>query len=69
MKEELIKIERKDGIIYERKKRKEGVYSKNLNIKIKGETIEEFKKIAENEGMKYQTLIRSILEDFVEKYK
>ena len=33
------------------------------------ETIEEFKKIAQNEGIKYQTLIRSILEDFIEKYK
>lgn len=68
MEDNLIEIERKDGIKYERKKR-ESTYTKYLNMKIKGETIDEFKKIAQNEGIKYQTLIRSILEDFVEKYK
>lgn len=69
MEEELIKIERKDGIIYERKTRKKAEYTKSLTFKIKQETIEDLKIIAKNEGMKYQTLIRSLLEDFVERYR
>lgn len=69
MKEELIKIERKDGIVYTRKPRKKAEYTKSLSIKMKEETIDNFKEIAQNEGIKYQTLIRSLLEDFVEKYK
>lgn len=68
MEEELIKIERKDGIIYERKK-KEKEYDTKLNIRINQKVIDSFKEIAKNENIKYQMLIRNILEEFVEKYK
>ena len=44
-------------------------YEETVSSGMSEETIEEFKKIAQNEGIKYQTLIRSILEDFIEKYK
>ena len=69
MEEKLMRSERKDEIVYTKKPRKKAEYTKWLNMKVKEETIEEFKKIAQNEGIKYQTLIRSILEDFIEKYK
>ena len=68
MEEQLIKIERKDGIIYERKK-KEKEYDTKLNIRINQKVIDSFKEIAKNENIKYQMLIRNILEEFVEKYK
>ena len=68
MEDNLIKIERKDGIIYERKK-KEKEYDTKLNIRINQKVIDSFKEIAQNENIKYQMLIRNILEEFVEKYK
>ena len=68
MEDNLIKIERKDGIIYERKK-KEKEDDTKLNIRINQKVIDSFKEIAQNENIKYQMLIRNILEEFVEKYK
>lgn len=68
MEDNLIKIERKDGIIYERQPRKEGLYNKHLTIKIKEETILDLKKIAKFKGIKYQTMVRTILEEFVSNY-
>lgn len=69
MEDNLITVKRKDGIVYERKIRKEGLYNKHLTIKIKEETILDLKKIAEFKGIKYQTMARKILEEFVSNYK
>lgn len=68
MEEEFTKIERKDGIVYQRKK-KEKEYDTKLNIRINQKLIDSFKEIAQNENIKYQMLIRNILEEFVQKYK
>ena len=67
MEEEKLIVER-NGTVYEMKKKKMN-YDARLNIKVCKKTIDNFKEIAQNEGIKYQTLIRKILEDFVEKYK
>lgn len=59
-------ITRKDGIVYTRKKRNKN-FDCHLNIKFHNETKDRFKKIAESKGMKYNTLIREILEQYVEE--
>ena len=63
MKTEL--ITRKDGIVYERKK-KEQNYDCRLNIKFAKKDLERIKKVAQKEGKKYQTMIREIICDFIE---
>ena len=65
MKQQII---RKDGIEYERKNKTKN-YDSVINIRVSHETIEELKQIANRYGTKYNTLIRELLEDYVEKEK
>ena len=48
---------------------KEKHYDSNINIRISKETIEDLKKIAYKYGIKYNTMIREVLEDYVEREK
>ena len=61
-------IARKDGINYERKSKTKN-YDSVINIRIAKETVEDLKKIANNQGVKYNTMVREILEDYVEREK
>lgn len=61
-------ISRKDGIVYERKNKIRN-YDSNINIRVSRETLEELKKIAAKLGVKYNAMVRGIIEDFVEKEK
>lgn len=65
MEEEKIYIERKDGIKYYRRPNFKN-YDTNLNIRIASETIEKLKEIANEKGIKYNALIREILENYIE---
>jgi len=65
MKQEITK---KDGIVYERKNKTRN-YDSNINIRVSRETLEELKKIAAKLGVKYNSMVRGIIEDFVEKEK
>lgn len=70
MEEDMIYIERKDGIKYYRKAKNNTVgYDKNLNIRVSNEMILDLKEIAERKNIKYQTLIRDILENYIELNK
>ena len=60
-------ITRKDGIVYERKK-KEQNFDFRVNLKCYSETIKSFKEIAQLEDKKYQQLIREVLEKYLEEY-
>lgn len=62
------KIIRKDGIEYERKSKTRN-YNSVINIRVSRETIEELKRIAEKYGTKYNTMVREVLEDYVEREK
>ena len=62
------KIIRKDGIEYERKSKTRN-YDSTINIRVSHETLNDLKNIAEHLGVKYNTMIREILEDFVIKEK
>ena len=42
-------------------------YDSNINIRVSSETIKELKKIAEKYGIKYNTMVREVLEDYVER--
>ena len=44
-------------------------YDSNINIRVSSETIEELKQIANSLGVKYNTMVREILEDYVEECK
>lgn len=66
--EDKILIKRKDGIEYY-KTIKQVVYNKNINIRVEEELIENLKQIATNKDVKYQTLIRTVLENYVEENK
>ena len=61
-------ITRKDGINYERKSKTRN-YDSVINVRVSRETLEELKQIAEKLGVKYNTMVREILEDYVEKEK
>jgi predicted DNA binding CopG/RHH family protein len=61
-------IVRKDGINYERKSKTRN-YDSVINIRISKETVNSLKKIAEHLGVKYNTMVREILEDYVEREK
>ena len=70
MEEDMIYIERKDGIKYYRKAKNNTVgYDKKLNIRVNDEMILNLKEIAERKNIKYQTLIRDILENYIELNK
>lgn len=61
------KIIRKDGIVYERKKRNtEDSLDSNLCIRIDSKLIEKLKQIAKEENIKYNQLVREVLEDYAE---
>lgn len=61
-------IARKDGINYERKSKTRN-YDSVINIRISKETVNSLKEIAEHLGVKYNTMVREILEDYVEREK
>ena len=64
-----MKIIRKDGIEYEKTKEKEKHYDSNINIRVSRETIESLKQIADKYGIKYNTMVRELIEDYIEKEK
>lgn len=68
MKEEKMYIERKDGIKYYRRPNIKN-YDSNLNIRIEKEKIEKLKEIANKKGVKYNALIREIIEDYIDENK
>ena len=51
------------------KEMREVKYDSNINIRIAKSTIEELKKIADKYGIKWNTMVREILEDYVEREK
>lgn len=51
------------------KEMREVKYDSNINIRIASSTIEELKRIAEKYGMKWNTMVREVLEDYVEREK
>lgn len=59
-------IRRKDGIVYERKKR-ENVCDTYLNLRVTSDLVESLKKIALNKGVKKDSLIKEILNEYVNK--
>ena len=62
------KITRKDGIEYERKSKVKN-YDTVINMRISSETVKHLKEIAARYGTKYNTMVREILEDYVEREK
>lgn len=64
-----MKIIRKDGIEYERIKTKTRNYDSIINIRVSRETIEDLKQIASKYGIKYNTMVRELIEDYIEKEK
>ena len=60
-------ITRKDGIVYERKK-KDLNFDCRVNIKCYQSLVDRLKEVAEEKGMKYQPLVREILEKYLEEY-
>ena len=63
-----MKITRKDGIEYERKAKTRN-YDSIINIRVSRETIEDLKQIANKYGIKYNTMVRELIEDYIEKEK
>ena len=59
-------ITRSDGIVYKRKKRNNN-FDCHLNIKYFKDKIEMLKKIAEKKGIKYNQMLRDLIDDFIEK--
>ena len=59
-------ITRKDGIVYERRNKK-GQYDKVIQIRFASSEIEKLKKYAEKENMTYTSLVRELIEDFIER--
>lgn len=59
-------IRRKDGITYERKKRNNN-FDCHLNIKFHKENIEKLKKIADIHGVKYNFLVREIINKYIKE--
>ena len=60
-------ITRKDGIVYERKKREQN-FDYRVNIKCYKSLIDRLKEVAEKQNKKYQPLVREILEKYLEEY-
>lgn len=63
-----MKVIRKDGIEYERKAKTRN-YDSIINIRVSRETIEDLKQIASKYGIKYNTMVRELIEDYIEKEK
>lgn len=66
--ENKIEIKRCDGIEYERKSKVKN-YDTVINMRISSETVKDLKEIATRYGTKYNTMVREILEDYVEREK
>lgn len=66
MEEDLMLIKRKDGIEYYRRKKE--TLNIRINIRISENTLNELKEIAEKKGIKYNALIRNVLEEYIENY-
>ena len=66
MEEDLMLIKRKDGIEYYRRKKE--TLNIKVNIRISENTLNELKEIAEKKGIKYNALIRNVLENYIENY-
>lgn len=60
-------IIRKDGIVYERKKRTDKRMDKSMLIRFHSEEIEQLKILAEQEGTKISTLIRNVVRKHLKK--
>lgn len=60
-------IVRKDGITYTRKKKPK--LDCRLNVRVYTKTIDKLKSIASFRGIKYQNLVREILEEYVDNYE
>lgn len=70
MKEDMIYVERPDGIKYYRKAKNNTIgYDTKLNIRVSNKMLLDLKEIAEKKGIKYNTLIRNILENYIETNK
>ena len=61
-------ITRKDGIVYERKK-KELKWDGNLHLRYSKNDIDKLKAIAKKEGKRYQIMVKEILDDFIKYYE
>jgi predicted DNA binding CopG/RHH family protein len=59
-------ITRSDGITYERKAKK-GQYDTKINIRLVKDDVEKLKEYAAKENMSCASLIRELLEDFIER--
>jgi hypothetical protein len=59
-------ITRKDGITYQRKKRNNN-FDCHLNIKYFKYKIDKLKSIADKKNVKYNAMIRDLLEEFIQK--
>ena len=59
-------ITRSDGVIYERKP-KETQYDTKIQMRLSTEQIAKLKEYAKKENLKYTTLIRELIEDFIER--
>lgn len=64
--EEKVTITRKDGIVYERKSRKD-IYDVKINLRYFKDKLEILKEIANKKNTKVQPLIRSILDKYIEE--
>jgi len=67
MENDLMFIKRKDGIEYYRRKKE--TLNIRINIRISENTLNELKEIAEKKGIKYNALIRNVLENYIETNK
>ena len=64
--EEKVTITRKDGIVYERKSRKD-IYDVKINLRYFKDKLDMLKEIANKKNTKVQPLIRSILDKYIEE--
>jgi len=63
-----ITIQRKDGIMYEKSQTYNTThYDFAITFRYKLEQINKLKSIADRQGIKYQTLIKNILDDYIDK--
>lgn len=59
-------ITRSDGITYERRTKK-GQYDTKIQIRLATQDVEKLKEYAVKENIKYTSLIRELIEDFIER--
>lgn len=61
----MMEIKRKDGIVYERKRREKKLDT-SFSVKISEEQFEEFKRVVKSEGKKYNAVIRELIDCYLE---